>query len=415
MALGIVLFVYAPAARAEEVPSPTDIAPSATVEPESAAGPSPIAAMLLQPAPVDVAGFPPVPRATPDTRGPGVELHGFMSAWWTPWSEASPTAAQDAFRLRFALLRVDARPAERISVIARLGLMLPGSPLLDFAATYTPHDAVGVTVGQFRLPIGASATTLAPLLVMLDRPTYVYAMTKLAFRDIGAMVHSGPRGIANGVFHYRLAMAGGGGRLGSGVNQAPGAIGEFLFAGRVLFDAGRLFLNGASDRLVFGATYVRSHDPAIDTGTVSRDRELAANVLGRVLVPFGSERVTQLAGGDVTLSLAGWWAQAEMLYLHSRATDGSVQSESLGSSLEVGYTLPVRLWNRAGLQIASRGERFDPNLEAKLDTLYVASLGFNVLTQNVRGGIFGTATFFDDDSGANRRAGEITMRLVTTF
>ena len=88
--------------------------------------------------------------------------------WWIPWSQEGPGAATDAFRLRFAVLRVDARPATKVTVLARLGLMLPDSPLLDLAATYQVNDAIGLTFGQFRLPLGAAATTLAPQLVMLD-------------------------------------------------------------------------------------------------------------------------------------------------------------------------------------------------------------------------------------------------------
>jgi len=372
--------------------------------------------LKLGPAPVDVASFPP-PAAKPDERPPGVELHGYVAAWMTPWSEESPTQAKDAFRLRFSVLRVDARPMKNVSVIARLGLMLPGSPLLDFAATWAPHDAFAVTAGQFRLPIGAAATTLAPQIVMLDRPSYVYAMTKLAFRETGVMIHSGPRGIGNGVFHYRLVVAGGGGRLGSGLGHAPGAVDEYLYAARALVDTGRLLFGSPRGRFVLGGTYVRSHDPALDSGDAARDRELAANLLGRTVAPIAKERDTELAGGDVTFSLSGAWAQAEMLYLHSRPTDGTAAREALGASLEVAYTLPFRPYDLANVQFAARGEHFDPNLQAANDDRRVASFGVNVLpSRNVRVSAFGSMTLFKDPATGNaRHGGEMDLRFATMF
>ena len=385
-------------------PVPAD-GPRRSVAP--AAGPAPLA-----PAPVDLGAFPPRPPAKPETRPLGVELHGFAAMWWIPWSQEGPGAATDAFRLRFAVLRVDARPAPKVTVVARLGLMLPGSPLLDMAATYQAADAVGITVGQFRLPLGASATTLAPQLVMLDRPRYVYAMTKLAFRDVGAMVHSGPAGLANGMVHYRLALASGSGRLGSGIDRPPGAT-EYLIAGRVLVDAGR-WLAGPRDRLVAGLSYARSRDPAIDTGTLATDRGLAVNTLGRTLVPFGDKRVTHLAGADLSLARGPVWAQAETLYLRSHATDGDAHAEALGLSLEAGYTLPLAL--PLELQVAARGERFDPNLDADADAQDIASFGLNATTARMRWSAFVSVTRFEDaTTGARRHAGELALRAAATF
>jgi hypothetical protein len=366
----------------------------------------------LPPAPVDIAAFPPRPPATASERPLGVELHGFAALWWMPWSQESPSAATEALRLRFAVLRLDARPAPKVTVLARLGLMLPGSPLLDLAATYQAHDAIGLTFGQFRLPIGAAATTLAPQLVMLDRPRYVYAMTKLAFRDVGAMVHSGPAGLANGAVHYRLAIASGGGRLGSGVDRPPART-EYLVAGRVLVDAGRL-LAGPRDRLVAGVSYVRSRDPAIATGTPEGDRDLAASTLGRTLVPFGEKRVTHLAGADLTLALGPVWAQAETLYLRSDATESAAHRAALGASLEAGYTLPLIL--PVELQLAARGERFDPDLDADGGAQDVASVGVNVSTARMRWSAFFSLTRFDDATTTTRRtAGELAVRAAATF
>lgn len=386
--------------------TPPSAAPAATPTP-----PAPAAA-IAPPAPIDIAAFPPPPLAKPQVRPPGVEVHGFAALWFIPWSEEGPGAATDAFRLRFAVLRVDARPAPKVTVLARLGLMLPDSPLLDFAATYHAHPLVGVTAGQFRLPIGAAATTLAPNLVMLDRPRYVYQMTKLAFRDIGVMVHSPPAGLARGVVHYRLALASGSGRLGSGIDRPPEQT-EYLVAGRVLVDAGRV-IGGPQDRLVAGASYLRSRDPAIATGDLAADRALAVNTLGRTLVPFGEKRVTHLAGADLTLARGPIWAQAELLYLTSSATDGDAERAALGASLEAAYTLPVRL--PVALQLAARGEHFDPNRDVDDDAQAIGSLGVNASTPRMRWSAFASVTRFEDASTDERRhAGELALRMATTF
>lgn len=374
--------------------------------------PVPPAPAALTPAPVDIAAFPPRPGPQPDTRSLGVELHGFAATWWMPWSEDGPGAAADAFRLRFAVLRVDARPAPKVTVLARLGLMLPDSPLLDLAATYQLDRRLGLTFGQFRLPLGAAATTLAPQLVMLDRPRYVYAMTKLAFRDIGVMAHSAPGGLLDGMLHYRLAVAGGSGRLGSGIDRPPETT-QYLVAGRVMFDAGHL-LGGARDRLVAGLSYARSRDPAIDTGVLANDRTLAANTLGRTLVPIGERRVTHLAGGDATLSRGPLWAQVEAMYLRSRATVGEAEASALGISVETGYTLPVRL--PVELQVAARGERFDPNRDNDGDTQHIGSLGVNATTARMRWSAFFNVTRFEQAmTGELRYASELAFRAATTF
>ena len=357
---------------------------------------------------MDINAFP-SGAAGSETRPLGVEIHGFAALWWIPWSQEAPGAATDALRLRFAVLRIDARPAPKVTVIARLGLMLPGSPLLDMAATYQLHDAVGFTFGQFRLPLGASATTLAPQLVMLDRPRYVYAMTKLAFRDVGAMVNSGPAGLANGLVHYRLALASGSGRLGSGVERPPGAT-QYLVAGRVIVDV-RRWLPG---RVLAGLSYARSRDPAIDSGMPAADRALAVNTLGRTLVPFGDKRVTHLAGADLTFARGSIWAQAETLYLRSRATDGAAHAEALGFSFEAGYTLPLAL--PLALQLAARGERLDPNLDADADAQNIVSLGLNAATARVRWSAFASAIRFEDAAtGESNHAGELAFRAAAAF
>jgi hypothetical protein len=362
--------------------------------------------------PVDIAAFPP-PAGAASARKPGVEVHGVVTTWWTPWSEASPTAATDALRLRFAVLRIDARPAPDVSVLARVGLMLPGSPLLDLAATYQPRPEVGVTFGQFRLPLGASATTLAPQLVMLDRPTYVYAMTKLAFRDVGAMLHSGPAGLADGLVHYRAVAASGSGRHGAGAARAPSAH-AYLLGGRVIVDGGPRALGSVKDRLVGGLTLARSHDPAIATDDATTDAALAAGSLGRTLVPIALERDTTLAGADLTVLHGHVWLQAEAMHLRSRAVDGGAAHDALGFSVEAAYAVPARPAGHE-LQLAARYERFDPDLDISGDVRRITSAGVNASLARLRWSAFATVTSFDDAAGERRHAGELTVRAQATF
>lgn len=399
-----------PAAETAEPASPPSAEPPPVEPTTSPPAPAPAAAKPkgAPPAPVDIAAFPPPAAARAETRPPGFEVHGFAATWWIPWSQDGPGAATDAVRLRFAVLRIDARPAPKVTVLARLGLMLPDSPLLDLAATYQVNDHIGLTFGQFRLPLGAAATTLAPQLVMLDRPRYVYAMTKLAFRDIGAMAHSGPGGLVGGLLHYRLVAAGGSGRLGSEIHRPPAAT-QYLLAGRVMFD----LLRGSRDRILAGLSYARSRDPEIDTGAIARDRALAANTLGRTLVPFGEKRVTHLAGADATVSRGPFWAQAEMMYLRSHATVGDAQASALGLSLDAAYTLPLQL--PVALQLATRGERFDPDRDIDTDTQYIGSLGLNAITASMRWSAFVNVTRYRDMTGDTRHAGELAMRAAATF
>ena len=409
------------AAEADEPTSAPDSSPpsAASAADQPSRTPSAFPFLALRPPPPDIGAFPARLPTGPERDELGVEVHGFIVGWMTPWSEASPTSAHDTYRLRFSVLRVDARPAKNVSVLARLGLMLPSSPLLDFALTYTPTDAFGVTVGQFRLPIGAAATTLAPQLVMLDRPTYVYAMTKLAFRDVGVMVHSSPRGIAGGLFHYRLAAASGGGRAGVGASRMLDDLTQSLLAARAIVDFGPLISAERADRLALGMSYTHSRDPAIATGDAAHDRDLAANVLGRTLVPISFERVTQLAGVDLTFVYGPLYSQAELLYMHAKAVHASARRAGFGTNLDLGYTLPLHPWQVVDLQLALRGEHFNPRLgrdDLPDSAVQLLSFGLNAIAGNVRASIFGTLTFFEEQTTRERRrAGEITLRTAASF
>jgi hypothetical protein len=370
------------------------------------------------PAPNDPGSFPPPPPSGPGPTRPYFELHGFVSTWLTLVQDPVPGVEErDSFRLRFAVLRVDARLSDQVRMLARLGFMAPGNPLLDFEATWEPLNELAVTIGQLRMPFGASATTLAPQLVFLDRPRYVQAMLKTTFRDVGLLVHSGARGVFDGVLHYRLAIMNGGGRLGVGTPRGLNEPERFLYVGRVMVDLGRLVTGGPRDRLVLAGSYARSRDPGIDTGEVAADRVLADSILGRRLTPIGLERETQVGGVDLTFSAAGFWAQAEWMYLDSVAVDGSAHSRAQGASLELAYTPDWHPYDTASLRVALRGEYFDPSLDRSGDEAgtVLAGLDFDA-THGVRAGVFGGASVFRDAT-QNREvpAAELALRAQYGF
>ncbi|MBN8616703.1 MAG: hypothetical protein J0L92_39335 [Deltaproteobacteria bacterium] len=370
------------------------------------------------PAPLDPGAFPPPPPSGRGPTRPYFELHGFLSTWLTLVQDPVPGVEErDSFRLRFVVLRVDARLSDQVRMLARLGFMAPGNPLLDFEATWEPISEVALSIGQMRMPFGASATTLAPQLVFLDRPRYVQAMLKSTFRDVGLLVHSGARGVFDGVLHYRLAVMNGGGRLGVSMPRGLNEPERFLYVGRVMVDVGRLVTGGARDRLVLGGSYARSRDPAIDTGDLAADRVLADSVLGRRLAPLGLERETQVGGVDLTFSTAGFWAQAEWMYLDSASVDGTAHTRSQGASLELAYTPDWHPYDTASLRVALRGEYFDPSLDRSGDEsgTGLAGLDFDA-THGVRVGVFGGATIFRDATrGREEAAAELTLRAQYGF
>jgi hypothetical protein len=211
------------------------------------------------------------------------------------------------------------------------------------------------------------------------------------------MVHSGTRGLFDGVVHYRLAVANGSGRLGVGQPRGLNEPERFLYAGRVIVDVGRLLFGGPRDRLVLGGSYARSRDPAIDTGDMQQDRTLADSILGRRLTPIARERETQLGGVDLTLAVAGFFAQAEWMYLDSVAIDGSAHARAHGASLELAYTLPWHPYEGASLAVAARGEYFDPSLDRAGDESGTTLLGVDfTAAPGARVGVFGGATIFRD-------------------
>ena len=168
------------------------------------------------------------------------------------------------------------------------------------------------------------------------------------------------------------------------------------------------------DRQSLGLTYAREHAAAIATGDLARDKELAASVLGRTLVPFGRARTTQLAGADATVARGPLWAQAEAMYLHSRPDDGGPRRAARGASLELAATLPGRPGGLGAVQLAARGEVFDPNVDVGGDALVVGSLGANLLpAPSWRVSIFTSLTRFERGAPpAAATAAEVTARLA---
>lgn len=393
-------------------PLPGVTAPATTEAAGDAAAPL-LGAGPSMPASTDPAMYPPLRAAR--TPRPYLEIHGFTSFLATPLTnEDAPARATETFRLRWAVLRVDAHPAPDVHVVTRLGLMLT-MPLLDASISWTRLRWLNVTAGQFRMPLGASATTLSPQLVFADRPSYVYAMTKASFRDLGVMLGSGDGGLLDGVLHYRLAVASGNGRVGVGEPMRAENAADLLWTGRLIVDLGRTL--GDGKRLALGATAAYTRDPALDAAAdAAGARATAVNLLGRTWTPIGHMRDTWLVGSDVTVAVGRLWAQAEWMWLRSKPRDGAAERTAIGGSVEAAYTLPWTAGDVA-FQLAARGERVDPDLDVDGDVYAVWTGGFNVLpVPFVRVSVFGQGTVFDDpETGARRVEPELTFRASVAF
>lgn len=114
--------------------------------------------------------YPPV-RVPAEPR-PYLEVHGYTALWVTPvTNDDAPQRMTETVRLRWAVLRIDANPTRHLHVLMRLGFMADPA-LLDASVTWSALAPLNITFGQFRMPFGAAGTTLAPQLVMLDRPSF---------------------------------------------------------------------------------------------------------------------------------------------------------------------------------------------------------------------------------------------------
>lgn len=361
------------------------------------------------PPPVDAAAFPPPPPTGPAPQRPWFEVHGFLSVWVTPWQDtASVIQRRDLFFPRFTILRVDGRPADSLRLLVRLNFQAPTNPLLDMMATWEPHDAFAISLGQMRIPFGASATTLAPQLVFPDRPRYVSLMLKRTFRDIGVMLHSGERGVANGLFHYRLAVMNGSGRLGVGTLRGTEAPERFLYTARLMVDLGRRLFTSPRDRFVLGASYVRSRDPS--------NADVSSS-LGQALVSTTSDRETQLFGVDATLAISGFFLQLEWMFLDSVVIGASTHREVHGASLEMAYRLPFQPYEGAGFTVSLRAEMLEPDTRTSGDESGVVSAGFDFdASHGARVGLFGSAIVFRSSASLQETAvPEIFLRAHYSF
>lgn len=401
-------------ASAEVGPVSSDAQATQATAPTAPADPSPIILGTgpSMPPSTDPGMFPPA-RAAQQPR-PLIELHGFTALWLSPVvDDEAPSHAVDTFRLRWAVLRFDAHPTAHLHVLTRVGLSVE-VPLLDASISYTQLPYLNVTAGQFRLPLGAAATTLSPQIVMLDRPSYVYAMTKSTFRDLGVMIGSGDAGVLDGALHYRLGVASGNGRALASVQAPAESAEDLLWYGRVLLDA-RPWLS-APTRLAWGATVAFTHDPALDTTDAAAARREATNLLGRTWTPIAYARDTMLAGTDITLSAGAVWTQAEWMWLASNPIGDAPTRKATAGSLEVAYTLPWRA-GPVAFQLAARGEHADPDLDADDDAYTIATGGLNILpSPSVRVSAFGQGTLYRDaDTGGDRSGAELHLRLGVGF
>jgi hypothetical protein len=357
---------------------------------------------------VDPAMMPPLrPASRPR---PLFELHGFAAIWLTlATDQSAPQHATETFRIRWAMLRLDAHPHPDLHVLMRLSFVVE-IPLYDLSISWTALPAFNLTFGQFRVPFGASATTLGTQLNMLDRPTYVSAMTKATYRDVGLMIGSGDAGLFEGVLHYRLAVTSGEGRFLVGDPTQIRDVRDLLWSARVLLDAGPLI--APATRLALGASGSWTRDAAL-TGVDASSR--AANLLGRTWTPYAQERETFLVGADLTFTHAGFFAQAEWMWLDSRGVGGTAMRSATGASLELAYTLPFDL-EGVTFQPVLRGEFADPDLAHASDQYGIVAGGLNVRPfAFFQASVFGQATFYRDAAGDEAVGGELTVRGTSGF
>lgn len=365
-----------------------------SVSPDAASGSPepepPPSASALPSAPPPAASVPPsapaaaaaAPAATPGAVAvptPSwadlVDVHGFGVVWLTvPHDPATPAWAErpvDTFYVRFARLLVQARPSPDFHAFAHVALENP-NPFYNFELTWRGLSFVHVTAGQMRIPFGGSITTPGPTLVMWDRPWFAYQMSKEAIRDIGVMVHSPMRtGVLDGALEYYFGMFNGAGRARANMPILNRDLQEYLFIGRLVFNAAPLLGMPANSRLALGVSYAHVVDDPAAADPMQAPVE-AIHFLGGRLTPFTTQRETQLASVDLIFTAYGFRAQAELMYLASSALDESAFSRALGAYLELAYTIQM-----IRLQPAARFEYFDPDFDTGGRRSMVFSLGAN--------------------------------------
>ena len=129
---------------------------------------------------------------------------------------------------------------------------------------------------------------------------------------------------------------------------------------------------------------------------------------------LGGEASFAAFAEQVRLQRKGNWRPA-----YSAQVVNEYFREGFGTNLDLGYTLPVHPWQVLDLQLAMRGEHFDPLLghnNMPDSAVQLLSLGLNAIAGNVRASIFGTLTFLESPSSRERtQAGEITLRTAASF
>lgn len=300
-----------------------------------------------------------------------VKVAGFGVLWGRvtePAAEGEDPRAD--FRLRFARIIVKAQPHEKVEVKAILAFD-NANTLFDYTLTWKVMPFLQVTAGQFLLPMGGQVSIVAKNAVMMDRPTYVFKLTKKRFRDIGVMLHSGDKSILDGLVNYQLVVANGTGVGFIGTGEIAGNVTDLLFLGRTKLNVAPLFL-GKKDQLTLGVTYAITEDPAQNTGVAADDKKAAADRLGTSFTPYGAKRLTQLFGADLAVSMYDFWLQTELMYLHSSALDASATTDAYGANLDVAYRVAA-----IATQFAGRVEVFDPDLSAPTNEVYDVTAGAN--------------------------------------
>lgn len=320
--------------------------------------------------PTPSAAPPAEPEPAPPSWTDFVRVRGFAVLWLNPIQDPTVPPLSDrpgaAFHFRFARLAVQARPSPEVGVKVLLGFDHT-NVFFDYQLAYTGNEWLHITAGQFRLPLGANIVTPAFRLRSYDRPRYVYVMSKQALRDLGLMVHSPPGGIFDGALEYALGMFNGEGRAHDGMSVGLRDFVDYLFVGRAVFNPG-VWILPEGGRLALGASFAHSGDPQAGPDPVTARQNAVYHLAGR-LTPYELDRDTWIAGGDLTFSAFGIWAQGEVMYMRSAARDGSVRVEGLAGSFEAGYLIEYL----RTMAVA----RFE-YLDASLDTAGRESMTFSV-------------------------------------
>lgn len=325
-------------------------------------------------------------------------------AWAHPYVEPTfPDKNQEVFRLRAGRVFLEAKPTDDITATVQMALEIKAI-LHDYKLTWSKFDYANVTVGQFKLPLGASVLQPLPELVMLERPDFIIKMTKAGFRDLGVMLHTGK----GTMVEYSLGAFNGTGRVNFGQPLNDVSALDALLTGRVAMNFAPLFA-GKQDRLTLGFTGARSSDRAVPGQDDPKyDKSQLGNFLGTSVALTKKDRTTYLGGADLNFSMYGVWVLAEVMVLDSIANDGSEEKKSRGAYLEAAYTIPG-----INTQLAGRVENFDPNLDAEKNEAMTYTAGLNQkINKHLSVGAFGTrAEYVEPKTATTPAAAKVGHRV----